>query len=295
MYKELSKILICPECNGELILSIIKEEDDEVIEGELSCNNNHDWIIKEGVINFGSKEQELSNNWEEMYEHHDYEELDEKISKRTSENMKQINNNAKDFIINKLNSSKDIKTILDIATGRGMLLTELSKKLKIDSQLICTDLSFDVLKYDRLKAKNINRDIRVNYIACDAAKLPIKENSIDLCVSFHGIANMMDKIPCGIAEAKRVLKENKLLLNSGIVIKENSEGYKEIKAWLNSQGTYGVERFFTEIGFREIHKAADFRCVDIVTIAEDIADKCEYDLIPYECEWFSVVVTECQK
>lgn len=294
MYKELSKILTCPECMGELTLSIIKEENDEIIEGKLSCCNNHHWLIKEGVINFGSKEQELSNNWEEMYKYADYEQLDEKILNSTPENMKLINNKAKDIIINKLNNM-EIKTVLDIATGRGMLLTELAKKLTVDAQLICVDLSFEVLKYDRLKIKKLNPNMKVNYIACDATKLPIKGNSIDLAVSFYGIENMLDKMPYGITEAKRVLKQDKFLLNSGILIKEHSQGYKEVKGWLNSQEIYEVEKLFTEEGFMDVHKAAEFRRVDMITAAEDIAQKCDTDLIPFEGEWFSVVVAECEK
>ena len=294
MYKELAKILICPECMKELSLSIMKEENEEVTEGKLSCENNHKWIIKDGIINFGAKEQVLSNNWEQMYKNYDYAELDRRISYSTPENMKQINNKTKDIIIEKLNN-QDSKIILDIATGRGMLLTELVKKFKIDAQIICTDLSFDVLRYDRLKTKSTNKNVKVNYIACDATKLPIKENSIDVGVSFYGIANMLDKMPFGISEVKRVLKEGKSLLNSGVIIKENSQGYKAMKDWLNSQEIYGVDKLFTEVGFENVHKSANFKYIDILIVAEDIAQKCENDIIPFEGEWFSIVIAECKK
>lgn len=294
MYRDLSDILICPECKENLKLLVNKEEDGEVIEGKLCCDNNHNWIIKEGVINFGSKEQELSNNWEEMYKQDDYEAVDKKIFDSTPENMKRINDMTKDFIINRINNQEN-KVILDIATGRGMLLTELAKKITIDAQVLCADLSFEVLKYDRLKIKKINPNIKVNYIACDATNLPIKENSIDLEVSFHGIANMLDKIPLGVAEAKRVLKEEKSLLNCGINIRENSQGYKAIKEWFNSQEIYESEKVFTNLGFKNVHEAAKFKNVELTTIAEDVGQKCDTDIIPYEGEWFSVVIAECKK
>jgi ubiquinone/menaquinone biosynthesis C-methylase UbiE/uncharacterized protein YbaR (Trm112 family) len=294
MYKELSNILICPECKGRLKLSTSKEENDEIIEGRLCCDNNHNWIIKEGVINFGSKEQELSNNWKEMYKQDDYEEIDKKILDSTPENMIRINEMTKDFIINRINNHEN-KVILDIATGRGMLLMELVKKITVDAQVVCADLSFEVLKYDRLKVKNINPNIQVNYIACDATNLPLKENSIDLAVSFHGIANMLDKIPLGVAEAKRVLKEEKALLNCGTNIEENSQGYKTIKEWFNSQEIYESEKVFTNLGFKNVHEAANFKNVELITIAEDIGQKCDTDLIPYEGECFSIVVAECKK
>lgn len=294
MYKDLSDILICPECKGKFKLSINKEENGEVIDGKLCCDKNHNWAIKEGVINFGSKEQELSNNWEEMYKQGDYEEIDKKILDSTPENMISINEMTKEFIINRINNREN-KVILDVATGRGMLLTELAKKITIDAQVICADLSFEVLKYDRLKVKKINPNIKVNYIACDATNLPIKESSIDLAVSFHGIANMLDKIPLGVSEAKRVLKEEKSLLNCGINIRENSQGYKAIKEWFNSQEIYKSDKIFTNLGFKNVHEAANFKNVELITIAEDIGQKCDTDLIPYEGEWFSVVVAECKK
>ena len=83
------------------------------------------------------------------------------------------------------------------------------KELQGKSQILCTDLSFEVLKYDRLKAKKINPKVKVNYIACDATKLPLKDNSIDTATSFFGIANMLNLTLEGIKEANRVLKNGK--------------------------------------------------------------------------------------
>ncbi|WP_102400445.1 class I SAM-dependent methyltransferase [Haloimpatiens massiliensis] len=295
MYKDLTSILMCPECGEKLNLFIGKEENDEIVEGKLSCHNNHNWIIKDGVIYFGSKEQEMGNNWEEVYKYNDYEEVDKKILEGTPENTKKINNKTIDFIIDKINSDKENKVILDIATGRGMLLTELAKKLSIDAQIICVDLSFNVLKYDRLKLKKINPNLKINYIACDATKLPLKENVIDIAMSFYGIHNMLNKIPEGVMEAKRVLKESKNLLNTAICVKEDSDGYKEAKEWLDSQEIYGAEKFFTEKGFENAHKYAQFKRTNMITIAEDIGQKCKNDILPFEGEWFSVVIAECEK
>jgi ubiquinone/menaquinone biosynthesis C-methylase UbiE/uncharacterized protein YbaR (Trm112 family) len=295
MYKELSKILRCPECKGKLIVSIVKEENDEIIEGKLTCENSHNWIIKDGVVNFGSKEQELANTWSESYKQMEYKELDKQIVDGIPKNTKEINNKVKGFIINEINTNKEINTVLDIATGRGMLLTELAKYITTDAQIICTDLSFDVLKYDRLKVEQINPNIKVNYIACDATKLPFKENSIDLAVSFYGIANMLDKMGTGIVDAKRVLKDGTLLLNSGFIIKENSQGYNAAKEWFASNNIFGAENLLTETGFEKAHSDANFNSTKLVKIGEDIGEKCEFDLIPFEGEWFSVVIAQCEK
>ena len=184
MYKEILKLLKCPNCNEELRLTVEKEEYSEVVEGKLSCKGGHDWAIREGVINFGCVEQELANNWTESYEQYDEEEMDRKLSEGNPQNLIIISDKAKKFIIDSINN-KENEFILDIATGRGALFTEMMKQLKVESQIICTDLISVVLKYDRLKAKKINPEIKVNYIKVrDATNLPFKDNTIDTAVSF---------------------------------------------------------------------------------------------------------------
>ncbi|WP_346916753.1 class I SAM-dependent methyltransferase [Clostridium sp.] len=294
MYKEILNLLKCPKCNWELSLTVEKEENSEIIEGKLSCKGGHDWPIKEGVINFGSVEQELANNWTESYEQYDDEEIDKKLLEGVPQNFRIISDKAKKFIIDSINN-KENEFILDIATGRGALFKEMVKHLKTESQIICTDLSFVVLKYDRLYAKKINPEAKVNYIACDATNLPFKDNTIDTAVSFFGISNMLDLTADGIKEAKRVLKMGQSLLNSIVIIKEDSEGFKILKEFCKENKIRGAEEFTLKTGIEKAHTEAIFKRTDILTIGESIGEKCDFDLIPFEGEWFAIVVAECIK
>ena len=294
MYIEILDLLKCPKCNGELSLTVKKEENSEIVEGKLSCKGGHDWAISEGVINFGSVEQELANNWTEAYEQYDDEELDKKSSEENPKNLTILSDKANKFIINGINN-KENEFILEIATGRGALFKEMVKQLKVESQIICTDLSFVVLKYDRLRAKKINPEIKVNYIACDATNLPFKDNTIDTAVSFFGIANMLDLAADGIKEAKRVLKVGQSLLDSYVIIKEDSEGFKMLKEICKENKIIGAEEFTTKIGIEKAYIEANFDRTDMVTIGESIGEKSERDLIPFEGEWFAVVVAESIK
>ncbi len=294
MYKEILNLLKCPKCNGELSLTIEKEENSEIVEGKLSCKDGHDWVIREGVINFASVEQELANNWTEAYEQYDDAELDKKISEGVPKNQIIIGDKAKKFIIDSINN-KENEFILDIATGRGALFTEMVKQLKAESQMICTDLSFVVLKYDRLKAKKINPGAKVNYIACDATNLPFKDNTIDTAVSFCGIQNMLNLASSGIKEARRVLKVGQEMLDSYVIIKEDSEGFKMLKEFCKDNKIVGAEEFTLKTGIEKAYIEANFHRADIVTIGESIGEKNEFDLLPFEGEWFAVVVAECIK
>ncbi|MCD6170910.1 MAG: Trm112 family protein [Thermoplasmata archaeon] len=50
MKKEYISLLICPYCHGNLSLKISKEENDEIIEGKLICNNcKREYDIKDGI------------------------------------------------------------------------------------------------------------------------------------------------------------------------------------------------------------------------------------------------------
>lgn len=294
MYKELLKLLKCPKCNRKLNLIVEKKENHEILEGKLTCEGGHDWVITEGIINFGSVEQELANNWKESYEEYNDEELEQQILERVPQNQIMIGNKAKKFIIDGINNNEG-EFILDIATGRGELFREMVKSINTESQIICTDLSFEVLKYDRLRAKKINPKAKVNYIACDATNLPFKDNTIDAIVSFYGIQNMLNLAIDGITEAKRVLKYGKSMFDSYIVIDEDSEGFKTLKEFCQDNKVMGAEEFTIKTGIEKAYTQVHFNRIDIVTIEESIGEKNDFDLLPFEREWFAMVIAKCIK
>ena len=294
MYKELLKLLKCPKCNRKLNLIVEKKENHEILEGKLTCEGGHDWVITEGIINFGSVEQELANNWKESYEEYNDEELEQQILERVPQNQIMIGNKAKKFIIDGI-SNNEGEFILDIATGRGELFREMVKSINTESQIICTDLSFEVLKYDRLRAKKINPKAKVNYIACDATNLPFKDNTIDAIVSFYGIQNMLNLAIDGITEAKRVLKYGKSMFDSYIVIDENSKGFKTLKEFCQDNKVMGAEEFTIKTGIEKAYKKVNFNRIDTVTIGESIGEKNDFDLLPFEGDWFAMVIAKCIK
>lgn len=294
MYKELLKLLKCPKCNRKLNLIVEKKENHEILKGKLTCEGSHDWVITEGIINFGSVEQELANNWKESYEEYNDEELEQQILERVPQNQIMIDNKAKKFIIDGISNNED-EFILDIATGRGELFREMVKSINTESQIICTDLSFEVLKYDRLRAKKINPEAKINYIACDATNLPFKDNTIDAIVSFYGIQNMLNLAIDGIKEAKRALKYGKSMFDSYIVIDENSKGFKTLKDFCQDNKVMGAEEFAIKTGIEKAYTQAHFNRIDIVTIGESIGEKNDFDLLPIEGDWFAMVIAKCIK
>ena len=50
MKKSIMDILVCPKCKNDLILNVRKEDKEEIIEGELKCNNCSEiYPINDGI------------------------------------------------------------------------------------------------------------------------------------------------------------------------------------------------------------------------------------------------------
>lgn len=292
MYMEILDILICPKCQAKLKLESKEHIASEVIEGTLLCAGNHQWKIEGGVINFESEEQENANNWNELYKKMDYEELDIRVKERTPKIEIDAQEKAIEEIIDLINKYQ-AKKVLDIATGRGILLSQLVKNFKNNIELVCVDLSFEVLKYDRIKCMKINPDARINYIACDATKLPFLRDTFDLSVSFFGVQNMGNLASEGIQEGVRV--SSKGLINAGYVIKDDNPEIKSLNELVEQHGYDFKVDSVTESHFHQLHNIDESYRVEVTNVFEGIGEKNENDLIPIEGQWFALAISKTDR
>lgn len=290
MYKEILDIMRCPICRTEFTLEEHEIEEGEVIEGTLTCNEGHRYKIHKGIVNLGSEEQSISNQWSEAYKEVDYEELDKKIESMKSHEEKEQQQMVIDRFISELSKVQN-GYIVDIASGRGMLLTKLVDHIGNSNNIIATDLSFEVLMYDRIKIKKSNPNIHVNYIACDATSMPLKQGVADITVSYFGIANMFGKVEEGIKEASRITKTNGNFLASYVLIKEASKGYELLKEVCEKNDMIGAETTYIEKNIKELHSKY-FQEVSDIVVFQGIREEKEnkLDLIPYPGEWFANVI-----
>ncbi|MFX0044051.1 MAG: class I SAM-dependent methyltransferase [Candidatus Hodarchaeota archaeon] len=287
MYKEIIALLKCPNCNKPLHLVDSVLEAGEIVEGKLKCYCEETWEIRKGVLDFRVEEQESVNRWSELTKDMTFEELDELILEKTPKNQRKLTEDAISDIIKFVNLNKP-DVVIDIATGRGMLLIELIKKIKHEFHLICFDLSYVVLKADRKKIKKYNTKIKVSFVSCDATNLPFLDNTYDLALSFQGISNIGPLIPKALKEVHRVLKRNHYLLNSSIIIEQNSKGYELSKEFFSKVSSGDFEKFLLASEVEKIHLDAGFEKAEFKMIGESIGQKSELNLLPYEGEWFGI-------
>ena len=186
------------------------------------------------------------------------------------------------------------KTVLDIASGRGLLLTELVKKLDKDVHIICADLSAFVLKYDHQKFKRIAPDRKISYLACDATNLPLKDQVIDAATTYCGFSNMVGCADVALKDACRVIKPAGILADSYVVIEKESMGYAQLHQVCTDQQITGAEDFFLHDGVLKHHEDL-FSGVECHVAFEGIGVGNDMDLLPYDGEWYAEQVFVSKK
>ncbi len=292
MFKTIMPILRCPCCGESFILTEDKIEEGEILEGKITCKAGHSYHIREGIIDFASDEQEATNNWSEIYKEVDYEELDREIEAHKSDGQKKIEKEHRATVIEKTTELKE-GYLLDIASGRGMLLRELLETVSPKVHIISTDLSFEVLKYDRIKFKEKHPEVKRTYIACDATNFPMKAKSVDMACTYMGIMNMINLAEAGIRDCARILKDDAALIEAVIYQKEGTKAYEEAKKVLKENGIEGIEQMVIREEIMRLHKKY-FHFVEEKISCEEIAEGQEGDLFPGKGEWFANVVLDCR-
>lgn len=288
MYASILPVLRCPHCGAGFALTESEKDGEEIIAGKIACGKGHSFSIREGILDFQSQEQELLNSWSEYEKEENDDSIDQKLDAGKSENQRKIEYSFLDGIVEETAKLK-AGLLLDVASGRGLLLRRLLENVDANVEIISADLSFHILKYDRMKFRQINPHIKVNYIACDATNLPIQNHSIDMACTYVGIVNMMNLMESGIRDTARVLKDNAPLINSAVYIDENAEGTKKAARYLAENHMEGAEKVFLRKELLAIHKKY-FRTVREKIITEGIAEPAEGDLIPCAGEWFANAV-----
>lgn len=288
MYPDILPVLRCPHCGEGFELTASKKDGEEIIEGKIACGNGHVFCIREGILDFQSREQENLNSWSEYFDESGCDSFGQMLETKKSDAQKKLEQDFLDAIVLE---TAELRSgfLLDVASGRGVLLRKLAKNVNTDVSLISTDLSSHVLKFDRTEIKRINPQLKVNYIACDAANLPIRDHCIDMACTYAGFTNMMNLMENGIRDAARVLKEGRPLINSLVYMDRNAEGAKRVAAYLAENHMEGAEKIYLRDELLAVHKK-HFPTVREKIVYEGIAEGIEDDLIPCAGEWFANAV-----
>lgn len=99
-------------------------------------------------------------------------------------------------------------SLLDIGTGTGFVVSILSRYLKGANEIICYDLSREMLQEARVKLRNVPN---VNFLVGDAERLPFGRESIDI-ISMNSVLHHLPNYPLLLREIDRVLKRKGIFI-----------------------------------------------------------------------------------
>ena len=262
MYQEILPLLSCPCCKKSFSLFPAETENEEITEGYIECEEGHRYPIRKGVLHMGSEEQADSNTWSDYYQDMSYEELDKALDEGKTENQKKILAKFLEDITAETGRLKQ-GFLLDIASGRGLLLSKLIETAAPDVHIIASDLSFTVLMYDRLKFAEKNM-------------------------------NMGSLFEAGVAESARVLKKGAPLIHASSYLDPESAGYREVEEILKSMNAQDTLKNLVRQDVLATHSRYFSKVSDTVSY-EGIAEGEEADLLPRRGSWFANVVIRAEK
>ena len=189
----------CPICQENLAL----------VESSLKCSNRHSFdLAKFGYVNLAPQIKQSAN-----------------YNKENFQNRQQILEAGfyqaiLEVVSGLLSNSKNAKTILDIGCGEGFY----SRKLQ-ESHPDKTFYAFDISKDSVQIAAKSEPNWAVNWFVGDLARLPIKDNSMDILLDIFSPANY--------GEFHRVLSKDGILIK--VIPTENH--LKEIRQKVQDQLT----------------------------------------------------------
>jgi ubiquinone/menaquinone biosynthesis C-methylase UbiE len=115
-------------------------------------------------------------------------------------------------------AARDPSTVLETASGSGVVTRALAPLLRSDARYLVTDLNQPMI--DRA-AREQGRDDRISWQQADALELPFEDKSFDAVCCQFGVMFFPDRV-AGFREARRVLKPGGVFLfNTWDRIEEN--------------------------------------------------------------------------
>ena len=262
LIKENLRCLICNE-------SFVNISQNGVI-----CKNNHNFIIDEGVFVLETKlklqekyrwGKKLRNPKENLL-------LDKSQSTMAKEKSRIRMENMINFIVS--NAKKESTDVLDIATGRGLLIRKLLPEIN-NSTIYLTDLDTDVLVGTNKLIGNLKRNNITIPIASSATHLPFTDNFISEVTCF-GINNIRET-KAAITEVRRVLKPKGKLIFSFSLMECGSPSQLWLLTQEDKPGPFDIiDKWQDEtenIGFEILRREILF---------DGPVEKAELDLLPRE-------------
>lgn len=256
--------ICCPRCKESLSDS----------KSSVLCSNKHTFKIDEGVLVL-APDFKIDEKYEWDKKIRDPEEnkrLDETESPLAKKGSKKKAEDMINFIVK--NVPQETSTILDIVTGRGLLIRKILPNIE-NTNVFLNDISTDVLVGTYKLIEPMIGTNKVCPIQSSATDLPFKDNSLTLITAYG--PNNIHSPEEGFREIFRILKKDGLFIFSSSLIEKESPSYKYL---LKEEGIFSNTMLIDK--WKETMKDIGFKIVKEEVLFDGPVPKVPLDILPIE-------------
>ncbi|MGD8565845.1 MAG: class I SAM-dependent methyltransferase [Candidatus Bathyarchaeota archaeon] len=194
--------------------------DGRMVKGFLKCSKGHLYQVKDEIPIIKNPETSIDEfSWNvEFPDLQKYEEVRQAYLSHLSEEQKEADRLLLKELTEKVISEK---LILDIASGMGRLLLELSSNLQKDATIIGTDVDEKPLRGAKLKLVEQKIYSNVSLCVMDGKNLAFNSEEVPCITSFFGFDNISE-CENAFQEAYRVLDQNGRLAFATLWLEKDS-------------------------------------------------------------------------
>lgn len=288
MFKSILPLLACPTCRNESLTFDGYSQDDRLVDGSLTCVGCGRVYPVENEIADLSEHAEEAGEWEWEV---DIENLDTFAAFDTAYTQTMPATVLRNYppLINRIMrvANQSEGPILDVATGRGVLLREMALLLATNQPVIGVDIDMKVLRGLQRFLRRKGLYDEVSLISMDAKRLALHSNAIGAVTSWFGFNNVPD-VASAIREAQRVLAPGGRLAAAILNVDPTSTTY-------HVAAEAGFSDLLTDENTRINLTAAALQIEKLETYAAGIWPGNPYDALPLKGESFSHRLLVAQK
>lgn len=272
MYDCWLPVLCCPTCMGTLTFEGAAE-DGRLLKGSLKCLGCENLYLVDDEIPYLVDPKVSQFDWEwavEIEANETFEAFDQAYFGSIPESARDARPHLLNRIVQLANHSRG--PILDVATGRGVLLRELALLLTVDQPVLGIDIDRKVIRGTQRFLRRRGLYDAVSLAVMDARHLAIRSESLGTVTSWFGFNNIPEAL-IAIRETSRVLTRNGDFVVSSLCVEDDSNTFRVAEE-------AGFSDFLSSQKVRESMESAGVMIDRLETFADGTWPWNPYDAIP---------------